>query len=109
MKHFSLLFILPLLLFALPVQAQFHGKVIDAGTGEPVPFAIVKYVGTSIGQQADLDGNFQVGIYKEHNKLEVSSLGYKSVIVTVNASQKEIHSTIKLYSDDILLRYEETL
>ena len=104
MKH-SLLFTLSILfvLFAIPVHAQFYGKVIDAGTGEPVPFAIVKYVGTSIGQQADLDGNFQVGIYKEHNKLEISSLGYKSVIVTVNASQKEIHSTIKLYSDEILL------
>ena len=90
-------------MFAIPVHAQFHGKVIDAGTGEPVPFAIVKYVGTSIGQQADLDGNFQVGIYSDHNKLEVSSLGYKPVIVTVNASQKVIHSTIKLYSDEILL------
>ena len=104
MKH-SLFITLSILfvLFAIPVHAQFYGKVIDAGTGEPVPFAIVKYVGTSIGQQADLDGNFQVGIYKEHNKLEISSLGYKSVIVTVNASQKEIHSTIKLYSDEILL------
>ena len=95
----SILFVL----FACPLHAQFYGKVIDAGTGEPVPFAIAKYVGTSIGQQSDIDGNFQVSIYSDHNKLEVSSLGYKPVIVTINASQKEIHSTIKLYSNEILL------
>jgi hypothetical protein len=104
MKH-SLFITLSVLfvLFACPLHAQFYGKVIDAGTGEPVPFAIAKYVGTSIGQQSDIDGNFQVSIYSDHNKLEISSLGYKPVIVTVNVKQTEIHSTIKLYSNEILL------
>ena len=89
--------------FAVPTHAQFYGTVVDAGTGEPVPYATAKYVGTSIGQQSDMDGKFHVNIYKDHNKLEVTCLGYKPVIVTVNASQKEIHSTIKLYSNEILL------
>ena len=104
MKHFIFL-LLSLLgfFFAVPTHAQFYGTVVDAGTGEPVPYATAKYVGTSIGQQSDMDGKFHVNIYKDHNKLEVTCLGYKPVIVTVNASQKEIHSTIKLYSNEILL------
>lgn len=97
-----LYFILALTCSAV-LKAQFYGTIIDAGTGEPVPYAIVQYEGTSIGQQSDADGKFQVGIYKEHNKLKVLCIGYKTVVVTVNASQTEIHSIIKLYSDDILL------
>lgn len=97
-----LYFILALTCSAV-LKAQFYGTIIDAGTGEPVPYAIVQYEGTSIGQQSDADGKFQIGIYKEHNKLKVSCIGYKTVVVTVNASQTEIHSIIKLYSDDILL------
>jgi len=103
MKHFSLLLLLLLLLLPASTRAQFYGTIIDAGTGEPVAYATAKYVGTSIGQQSDLDGKFQVNIYKDHNKLEVSCVGYKPVIVTVNAKQTEIHSTIKLYSNEILL------
>lgn len=88
---------------AASVKAQFHGTVIDASTGEPIPFAAVKYVGTSIGQSTDLDGKFTVPFYDNYNKLEITYLGYKPVIVTVNKSKTEINSTIKMYSDDILL------
>ncbi|MBQ0046749.1 MAG: carboxypeptidase-like regulatory domain-containing protein [Prevotellaceae bacterium] len=92
-----------LAVIAIAAKAQFHGTVIDAGTGEPIPYAAAKYVGTSLGQSTDFDGNFTIPIYDNYNKLEITCLGYKPVTVTVNKSKTEIYSTIKMYSDDILL------
>ena len=99
----KILLFLSLCLAHLMSFAQFYGTVIDAANGEPIPYAAVKIVGTSEGKSTDLDGNFVLPIMPDHNKLEITYLGYKPVTVTVNKAQKEIHSTIKLYSDDILL------
>ena len=101
MKKIFLLFVFS---FSFLVSfAQFYGQVIDGSNGEPIPFASVKIVGTSEGKATDIDGNFVLPIMPEHNKLEITYLGYKPVTVTVNKAQKEIHSTIKMYSDDIML------
>ena len=84
--------------------AQFYGQVLDAATGEPIPFAAVKYVGTSEGRSSDIDGNFVLPILDKYDKLEISSLGYKTVAVTVPRGRQEIRGQIiKLYSDEILL------
>ena len=83
--------------------AQFYGTVIDASTGETIPGAHAKYIGTSEARASDIDGNFVLPILNNYNKFEVSFLGYKTVTVTVNRAQSEIHSTIKLYPDDFLL------
>ena len=84
--------------------AQFYGQVLDAATGEPIPFAAVKYVGTSEGRSSDIDGNFVLPIFDKYDKFEISSLGYKSVTVTVPRGRQEIRGQIiKLYSDEILL------
>ena len=88
---------------AIGARAQFYGTVIDASNGETIPFATAKYIGTSEGRQSDIDGNFVLPILNNYNKFEVSCLGYKSVTVTVNRAQSEIHSTIKLYPEDFLL------
>ncbi len=101
--HRRLSILITLLTCFITVKAQFYGNVIDAGTGEPIPFAAAKYTGTSVGQTTDMDGNFEVPILTGYNKLEISCLGYKPVVVTVNRAQQQIHSTIKMYSDDILL------
>lgn len=90
-------------LCCLAAKAQFYGTVIDAATGEPIPYATAKYAGTSEGRATDMDGKFVLPIHNTYNKIDISFLGYKTVTVTVNRTQKEIHSTIKLYSDDILL------
>lgn len=98
-----LFFFISLLIIAIVAKAQFYGTIVDAGTGEPIPYAAAKYVGTSIGASSDFDGNFQLPMDPKNTKLEITCLGYKPVTVTVNHAHTEIHSTIKLYSDDILL------
>mgnify|MGYP002623991678 CR=1 FL=1 len=101
MHRISLFFLF--LCLTIGVNAQFYGTVIDASTGDPIPYAAIKYIGTSEGRSTDLDGKFVLPILNNYNKFEVTYLGYKPVTVTVNHAQQEIHSTIKLYSDDILL------
>lgn len=88
---------------AIVAKAQFYGQVLDGTTGEPIPYAAVKYVGTSEGRSTDMDGNFVLPILDNYNKFEITFLGYKPVTVTVQRGRAEIHSTIKMYSDDIML------
>lgn len=90
-------------LCALVTKAQFYGQVIDGATGEPIPYAAVKYIGTSEGRSTDMDGNFVLPILDNYNKFEITYLGYKPVTVTVQRGRDEIHSTIKMFSDDIML------
>ena len=97
-------FSLLLLLCAVAAKAQFYGKVIDGATGEPIPFAAVKYIGTSEGRATDIDGNFTLPILNNNDKFEITFLGYKPVTVTVPRGRQEIRDqVIKMYSDDILL------
>ena len=48
------------------VQAQqagvtFHGRVVDARTGVPVPGALVRVLDTTVSAESDADGAFQLG------------------------------------------------
>ena len=56
------LLLLALLLGVLPVAAQrivVTGQVVEAQSGEPVPFASVFVPRTSFGATADMDGRFK--------------------------------------------------
>ena len=98
-----LLFITALLI-TIGLHAQFYGQVIDASTGEPIPFAAIKYVGTSEGRASDIDGNFELPILDNYSKFEITFLGYKPVTVTVPRGRQEIRGQIiKMYPDDFLL------
>lgn len=92
------------LLITIGLHAQFYGQVLDAATGEPIPFATVKYIGTSEGRSTDLDGNFVLPILDNYDKFEITFLGYKNVTVTVPRGRQEVRGQIiKMYSNDILL------
>lgn len=58
-----------------------QGRISDASTNEPIPFANVVLQGTTTGASSDLDGNYEIkniapGLYN----VEVSFLGYKSKV-----------------------------
>ncbi|MBI1287722.1 MAG: TonB-dependent receptor plug domain-containing protein [Flavobacteriales bacterium] len=79
MKHvlFALLLISSLSTFAQTGIVQ--GRVSDANSNEPIPFANVVLQGTTLGASTDLDGNYEIknitpGLYN----VEVSFLGYKT-------------------------------
>ena len=75
-------FLAPLLLgclLALPAVAQrivVRGQVVEAATGEPVPFASVFVPHTSTGATADVDGKFRMALSGAPDSVAASSLGF---------------------------------
>lgn len=60
--------------FALAMQAQISGTVLEAATGEPVIGASILELGTSNGTITDFDGNFVIQV-TEGTKLQISYMG----------------------------------
>lgn len=66
-------------LLALPAVAQqiiLRGQVVEAATGEPVPFASVFVPHTSTGTTADADGKFKMAVSGAPDSLAASALGF---------------------------------
>jgi Family of unknown function (DUF5686)/CarboxypepD_reg-like domain len=90
-------FLIPLVFFvsfAGLLQAQetiVQGKVIDANSGDPIPFVNIVYKGTGVGVTTDFDGNFLLKTGKPTDTLVASYIGYKS---RAKAIKKGIRQTI---------------
>ncbi len=52
------------------------GKVVEAATGTPIPFANVIFVGTQQGTITDFDGNYEVSTASEVDSVEVRYVGF---------------------------------
>ncbi|MBE0668176.1 MAG: carboxypeptidase-like regulatory domain-containing protein, partial [Bacteroidales bacterium] len=88
------------------------GKVVDASSNEPVPFASVVIWNTTIGAMTDFDGNFLfTGVRPGYVEIRASSVGYKpyiseAVMVTNN---NEVNFLIPLQTsvvaiNDVVIR-----
>jgi len=53
-----------------------RGTVVDADTGEPIPFAGIFFKGTTVGLTADIDGKFTLETREHVNTLVCQLLGY---------------------------------
>lgn len=91
------------LLVVLPLQAQmaFNGSVVDAVTGEPLPFVNIGVVDRAIGTVSDEDGNFLLEFRREKvgpaDFLRISSLGYESTEIPLSRlEQSRTHFTFRL-------------
>ena len=77
MKKFFLSLLL--LLFTFVIQAQetvINGKITDANTNEPIPFANVYFQGTTKGTTTDFDGNYTTKSTNPPDSLAARVLGY---------------------------------
>lgn len=85
--------------FAQENSGVIRGKVIDASSNEPIPFASVVIWNTTVGAMTDFDGNFLfTGVRPGYVEIRASSVGYKpyvseSVMVT---NSNEVNFTIPL-------------
>lgn len=74
-----------------------HGKVVDAGTGEGIPFATVYFPRSPVGNAADLDGNF---ILKAEtlpgDTMRVDAIGYTTARRVLNKTRYEYNYIIEL-------------
>lgn len=92
--------LLALLLLPLFAQAQLTivtGKVTEAATGSPIPFANVIFTGTSEGAITDFDGNFRAATSLPVDSIEVRYVGYVKRVKTV---QRNITQTIDFQLDE---------
>jgi hypothetical protein len=78
------------------------GKVMDAQTREAIPFAYIIIVGTESGAVTDIDGNFTIRANTMRFNIKVSSIGYKTDTIQINADQSS-NLKIKLAIDTKLL------
>ena len=99
-KFLFILFIYHLSL--ITSSAQITGDIMDAQSGEAIPFASVQYKGHNIGVVSDFEGHYQIA---RHNgwTLTFSAVGYVSNTVMVNANLKN-PCHIKLKPDNTLLK-----
>ena len=92
------------LLLAAGVFAQtskVRGRVVDAETGEPLPYAAVFFDGTSIGVSTDEDGRYYIETRDTSAVvLTASLLGYLSVSEQISyGSFTEVNFALQLDSD----------
>ncbi|MEM8509731.1 MAG: TonB-dependent receptor [Bacteroidota bacterium] len=88
----GLLFSSVFLAFSILVTAQnssctysISGKVVDANTNEPVPYAVVKVDNSDKYTSTDENGDFKIaGLCARKNTLLISSIGYTDLIVDQN-------------------------
>ena len=86
------------------------GRLVDAETGEPLIFASVNVLGTTIGTQTDVDGKFSLMLPEGRNQLKLSYVGYESKVVPVSSSNMtiEMGSGVDL-EDVVVVDYEVPL
>lgn len=105
MKRLFLLFILLLVsISAALAQKKLAGSVVDAKTGEKIPFVYVVYVNGG-GTQTDLNGNFSLPF--KAGRLRLSVLGYETKTVTVKECADSL--VFKLKSMDRSLNTAEVV
>lgn len=60
---------------------EISGRIIDSKTRETIPYVNVLVYGTSVGTVSDDEGNFRItNVPLGYNKLQVSFVGYQSLI-----------------------------
>ncbi|TGE16127.1 DUF5686 and carboxypeptidase-like regulatory domain-containing protein [Hymenobacter elongatus] len=92
MKNTYALLIL-LLAVVLPSQAQrmvFTGRITEAGTGQPVPFASLFVPGTTIGITADAEGRYQLSLAQPIDTLAASALGFSALKKVVGKQPAQV-------------------
>lgn len=86
MKRYGLLFIV-LLVLPFTAAAQISGRVLDAGTNQPLPGANIILQNTTTGTSADEDGNFTIDA-QEGDILVVSFVGFTTQEVTAEQNMQ---------------------
>ncbi|NPA68049.1 MAG: carboxypeptidase-like regulatory domain-containing protein [Chlorobi bacterium] len=68
---------------------RIRGKVINAETKEPIPFANIVFVGKNIGTTTDYKGEYSLQTQWASNKVQAAYIGFKSSIkkITVGKNQ----------------------
>lgn len=73
------------------VEYNLKGKVVDAMTNEPLPYATIVVLGTSYGATTDLDGNFEVkDLVRGKVTIRVSFVGYGTCELELDSTGEHV-------------------
>jgi len=87
---------------SLPAAAQrLTGKVLDAATGQPVPYASVSVLNSRLGTTSNAEGEFELAGAPLPGRLVVSELSHRRDTVAVAAAQAALQ--IRLQPSTVLL------
>lgn len=70
-------------------QMVLKGKVTDAETGDPIPFASVLLQGSTTGISTDFEGNFLLESRNRADSLEVTYIGYISQTKAIGSENEQ--------------------
>lgn len=98
------------LFFLMPLAAQqtsIEGIVVDADTGEKLPFVQIYFIKPSsegslasqYGTTSDLDGNFEISNPQGYTTVNFQMMGYKTEMYTLRAGQEKKNVKIKMKPD----------
>ena len=87
-RLFSLIFLSFSLSFSY-AQVSIKGKVTDAETGDPIPFASVLVLGTGKGMNTDFEGNYELSFSGKADSVRVSYLGYITQTKKIGSSANQ--------------------
>jgi hypothetical protein len=71
-------------------ETTISGKVTDANSGDPIPFANLIFPGTSTGATTDFDGNYEIRTTRPGDTLVVSYIGYTPRKKAVVKGKKQV-------------------
>lgn len=100
MKKFLLFMFFPLFLFSQKIE--FSGRLVDAISKEPIPYANISFLNSYKGISTTEKGEFSMNLSKKYlfEKVHISCLNYKDTIVFANELQEK---TFYLNSKEIVL------
>ena len=112
MQRFKLYILFLLLVVFASASAQekitsLSGVVVDADTGEPLPFVQLYFIkptsegslNTQYGTTSDLDGNFSLSNPAGYTTINFQMVGYKTEMYTLRQGQQRKNIKIKLKPD----------
>lgn len=105
---FQLIFIL-LGLNSFAQTATLKGYVLDANNNEPIIFANVFVVGTSVGTNSDENGYYEINIEPGIYTIEVSYLGYESKLLQETQLVTNRPTTIDVLLEESANQLEEVV
>ena len=75
--------------FLATSQTTVSGKVTDAETGDPIPFANVLLIGTDAGAATDFEGYFSISTDAVADSIRVSYVGYEPISKLIQRGQEQ--------------------
>ena len=96
MRNSILVFML-LISYAAGIKAQtVTGVVVDAESGQGLPYVNVYYEGKGVGATSDMNGNFSVPFHKGWTILSFSSVGFKKQDIVISGPIKNLRVKLEM-------------